>query len=226
MGLYGLLIVDPPAVRDPLTGRTRVPAYRGGPFYDVEQLWVFDDMDPRWHLLDKSSGICGEDAGLHKFEPKYFLVNGKPTVSSVPADHAGVIAKPGDKILIRMLNASYSVLKIKMVCGCKIISVDGHPVGDEERPWSQPRALVRGDDLYLTTAGRHEILIDTTGFTTDPNPDTVYHLDEPYYFEVEFQHWATRKTQNKDNPGPSGMYLGKMKIPLTMSKIQLRKPAA
>ena len=221
MGLFGLLIVDPLPVVDTASGKMRIPAYRNGPFYEVEQFWVLDDIDPRWHTLDKSAGVCGDDAGLNKFEPKYFLINGVPTqwknTSGQPAfaENARIVAKKGDKVLIRVLNASYSVVKITLPCQCSVISVDGHSLGDPERPWSSHTPYDRGHPIYLTTAGRHELLIDTSTFGTPLFPGS---LDVPKTIEFEFQDWNRRKPQNYNQAGANDTYLGKARTTITVTK--------
>ena len=71
MGMIGPLIVDP------LEGPGVL--YSGGPTYQVERVWLVDDVDPRWHSQlggDHDQGLCGDDVGFNRFEPKYFMVNG------------------------------------------------------------------------------------------------------------------------------------------------------
>jgi hypothetical protein len=102
MGMYGLLIVDPPE------GPGRV--YKDGPEYDVETFWVADDIDPAWHLLDKEAGLCGGDVGMNVWKPRYFIVNGIEAIPNVAITDPGVAVRCGvnQRVLIRHLNASYS----------------------------------------------------------------------------------------------------------------------
>ena len=100
MGLYGLLIVDPPApAGSPLTA----PYRDGGPGfvdafspatnnvipYDVEAFWVSDEFDSRWHTLGHDAFMqkCDpddpvnpenftQDGILNDFQPDIFLVTG------------------------------------------------------------------------------------------------------------------------------------------------------
>jgi FtsP/CotA-like multicopper oxidase with cupredoxin domain len=77
MGLYGLLLIDPPdptAPNVPITYPTGGPGFaaRFNPAavaltdhvirYDVEAVWVPDSIDSRWHIL-------GHDAFMQKFVP-------------------------------------------------------------------------------------------------------------------------------------------------------------
>ena len=88
MGMYGVLIVDPitksPDTKnpnylyDPFTpGSTaEAPGITAGAPYGAELILVFDDVDPVWHKLSHNAGMCGDDVGLDKFNPRYFLING------------------------------------------------------------------------------------------------------------------------------------------------------
>jgi FtsP/CotA-like multicopper oxidase with cupredoxin domain len=193
MGLYGLLIVDP---KPDAAGK--VAAYTGGPYYDVEKFWVLDDMDPRWHRitdLDHDIGLCGEDGGLNIFEPKHFLISGTPTRPNVAADAQKIVAGPGKKILIRLLNASYSVLQVKINgLEAQVISVDGHALN---KPWNSWMTIAPGTTFQMPTAQRYDLLIDTGSRANMGKTGT-------YKVEFEFQHWITRKVHNAGDPTYEG----------------------
>lgn len=187
MGLYGLLVVDP---KPDANGKVR--AFENGPEYDVEAFWVLDDMDPRWHQItdaDHNIGLCGTDASLNIFQPKYFLISGTPTRPDAPCVKQKVVAGVGNKILIRLLNASYSVLAVKFESlRVQIISVDGHALN---QPWNKPLDVPPGQVIYLSTAQRYDLLIDTT---LPVNNKKKYNGVNPVTFE--FQDWITRKRHN------------------------------
>ena len=112
MGMFGLIIIDPPDgpghfLADREGRADRIP-------YQVEKIWVASNIDPRWHNEIRGrgheAGLCGEDVGLNRFEPKYFLLNGVFSNRTMEDPRAVVRAKVGDTILLRILNASYSVL--------------------------------------------------------------------------------------------------------------------
>ena len=131
-GLYGPLIVEDP--NDP-----------GG--YDVEAVLVLDDwldgvdgQDPDTQLatLKKgmdmssmggghmemfSSRILGGDAG--DVGHKLFLINGR-----TPADPVSVKAKPGQRVLLRLINASADTAYRFAVGGHRltVVATDGYPV--------------------------------------------------------------------------------------------------
>lgn len=187
MGLFGLLVVDP---KPDANGKIR--AFKDGPLYDVEAMWVLDDMDPRWHTLtnlDEDVGLCGEDNGLNIFEPKYFLISGTPTRPNVSTTRQKVFAKAGDKILIRLLNASYSVAAITFPSlQVQIIAADGHPLN---KPWNRPVTIPPGTPIHMATAQRYDLLIDTALPINKSNGSNGINR-----VNFEFQHWITRKRHN------------------------------
>ena len=176
MGMYGFLIVDPPE------GPGRL--YQGGPAYDVEALWAFDDVDPRWHEMNHDAGMCGDDVGLDRFEPKYFLISGVPSHKTKTDPRVRVNAKVGQRILLRCLNASYSVVSIRImgleaVCfGC-----DGRGMDDPERPWLQPIPWHADEPYEMVTAQRRDLIVQPT-------------VPGAYKVIVEFRDWITGKIQN------------------------------
>ncbi len=194
MGLYGLLVVDPKP-----DGYGRVNAYKGGPFYtpNRERFWVFDDIDPRWHTLDDNAGLCGDDAGLNVFQPKYFFVNGIENTKCTAHTGVRINANSGEKVLIRMLNASYSVVKITIE-GLKgdIISVDGHALDTSVRPWCSWEPVPANQPIFISTAGRKDLLIDL-----DPAKNSFVRGRE-YKVVFEFQDWIKRTIHNANAPKP------------------------
>ena len=96
---FGLLIVDPK-----IKGRGWLTDY--GPQYHVpsEREWVADDMDPRWHNFSHDDGLCGEDVGLNRFEPKYFLLNGVFNNRTMTDTRAVATVPVGKTLLVRLLN--------------------------------------------------------------------------------------------------------------------------
>jgi len=64
----------------------------------------------KWRELNHSAGLCGDDAGLNIFKPKYFMISGVPSPKTKTDPRVVINAKVGQRILIRHLNASYSML--------------------------------------------------------------------------------------------------------------------
>jgi FtsP/CotA-like multicopper oxidase with cupredoxin domain len=155
MGMYGFLIVDPP------TGKGRL--YEGGPAYDVEALWAFDDVDPEWRKLEHQAGLCGNDVGLNVFVPKYFMCSGVPNPLTRTDPRVVVNAKVGQRILVRHLNASYSLTSTRFSgLDATIYTVDGRPLSHPDHPWSTPIQLAAGSPLETCTGQRRDIIIVPT----------------------------------------------------------------
>ncbi|MGB3166881.1 MAG: multicopper oxidase domain-containing protein [Alteraurantiacibacter sp.] len=178
LGMFGGLIVDPPDEGD---GQKRI--YTGGPVYDSEKFWVVDDMDPRWHLIgDHDAGLCGMDVGLNRFEPEYFLLSGVFNNRTEEDTRAVVEAQPGERVLIRLLNASYSRLEVRFACDVTIVESDGHMWGKE--PWCPNTVLVpAGERIEMVPAQRYGLMLTTQGVGDIP-------------VEMKFRHWITGKVQH------------------------------
>lgn len=200
MGMFGLLVVDPENSEEHRARTGRRLAYNHGsspnvPEYDTEQAWVFDDVDPVWRdEVEADDGLCGEDVGFNNFNPKFFLVNGEPkpprksfSAPDTPIGRASIVAWEGDKILIRMLNASYSIVKVTLPLEAKIISVDARPLS---QPWNRWITHTAREPFYLSTATRYELLIDLAA-PANRNATGVLTAD------FEFQHWCKRVVHNK-----------------------------
>jgi len=195
MGLYGAVVVDPRP--DPVT--KKVAAFEGGPFYDVEQFWVFDDIDPRWHFLDHGDGLCGEDVGLNIFEPQYFMVTGGVSKQGTSVAKARIAARQNQKILVRLINAAYSQVRVRIEgLEFDIISVDGHPLG--KYPWNRPQRVAPGEEIVLATATRYDVLID---LASAANKAAIL-KKKTFRTEFEFVDWITWKRQNAGVPGYEG----------------------
>lgn len=106
MGMYGALIVDPPEGPGKL--------FSNGPSYDVEAFWVVDEIDSRWHTLSWDAGTCGQDVGLNRLEPDYFLITGVDgsgsSAMNLPPISANV--QVGQKLLARYICAGYHPQRI------------------------------------------------------------------------------------------------------------------
>ena len=183
MGLYGPLIVDPPkGFGFPFRGAENTKYT-----YDVEALWVADDVDPKWHELNHSAGLCGDDVGLNIFRPKYFFVSGAYKNATGTDNRVAITARRGQRILIRLLNASYSVLGVKINnLPAEIISVDGHPLVSPDRPWSSAKVIPAGREFHVSTAVRHDLWIDTSRAS----------VGSSYKVEFKYYDWVTKRVHN------------------------------
>lgn len=161
LGMYGMLIVDPPA---PVGAGIQAPYVDGGPGYtrlanattryDKETFWVADDIDISWRNLDKSFGVQELDSptapftggfqnipsgGLNDFEPDFFVVTG------VTVGTNGVLELPSAAQLERnpALETLYSFIRPGILAGQKLLI----------------RAL---NASYCTTVWRFPVSVDGT----------------------------------------------------------------
>jgi FtsP/CotA-like multicopper oxidase with cupredoxin domain len=175
MGMYGLLIVDPPNGPGTL--------YAGGPAYDVEAMIVADDCDPRWHVIgqaDHHAGVCSGDPGLERFEPKYFLINGVPSPRSLTDARCVIRAKSGQRVLFRLLNASYSDIRLRVAgLPATIHMQDARPLDGR---YARPIAVPVGGEVASSSAQRHDLIV-------------VAGAPGTHLVRVEFRHWVTGAVQ-------------------------------
>ncbi|MBI4287473.1 MAG: multicopper oxidase domain-containing protein [Chloroflexi bacterium] len=210
MGLYGAFIVDAKKPDTPEARDVPDPPYPpGGPGfvrafnpptnvakYDVEVLWVLDDIDTRWHRLghdafmqkcDPENPIAAEnftqDGFLNDFRPDVFVLSGeaKRADDNTPFEKAAIHAKVGQTVLIRFIDATYTVNEIRMGLPRQLIAEDGYPFGVPPRGrYSFPIDVSAGQPIRFTAAMRGDALIRPT---------------EPGRFPVTFDyfHWITGK---------------------------------
>ena len=170
MGMYGVLIIDPVTkspdtnnpnyLYDPLPGDS-APGITAGAPYSAESILVFDDVDPRWHTLDHNAGMCGDDVGLDKFNPKYFLINGVHNGRTQTDAKTVTKATAGRNVMLRIANASYSRLHVTLPFNCYIVEVDGRPLRtNPAKGWfSSPKYMAAGSKLEVGVAQRYAIWV-------------------------------------------------------------------
>jgi hypothetical protein len=157
--MYGALIIDPPQ------GAGFVRRMNAIIPYDVEAVWVADEIDPIWHSFNHNAGIkCpyGEDATLNDFNPTAFLVTGVPSSGAVITDpRVAINAKVGQTILLRIGQAGYTVQRFTIKgLDAEVIEIDGRPLGQAPHsPYSRPFTIRAGASFELTSGQRWSLLI-------------------------------------------------------------------
>ncbi|MBI4296332.1 MAG: multicopper oxidase domain-containing protein [Chloroflexi bacterium] len=210
MGLYGAVIVDPKKPDTAEVGDVPAPPYpAGGPGfvrafnppnhlvkYDVEALWVPDDIDTRWHRLghDAFMQACNpdnpiaaenftQDGILNDFRPDIFLLTGEARRidDDTPFEKAAINCKVGQTVLVRFIDATYTVNEIRVGLPAKIVAEDGYPFGVPPRgQYSHPIDLAPGQPIRLTAAMRGDALIRPTSPGRFP-------------VTIDYFHWITGK---------------------------------
>lgn len=210
-GMYGLLIVDPAVPGAPFADGGPGVTYVGNDLvpYDAEALWVADDVDLRWHLLDVADGLGDPDQDarsgfmriddprnprLHDFRPTVFVVTGVAASVNLP-DPAPIVAaagtavtprvRRGQRLLVRTLDAAYCQTRWTFPAELPgtVTAADGRTHGREPfGRYSRPRSLASmGHRFELSTARRHDVLLEIPPTAAPGN----------YEVRVGFHHWIT-----------------------------------
>ena len=190
MGMFGPLVIDPRP--DPALPAGARRAFGDGPAYDVatETLLVPYAVDPRWHRLDHSAGLSGEDVGLHRFEPQHFYLLGGELASPPRGDRVwalqGLRTVPvgtGLPTLLRVLDAGYFPSRLRFTDAAgrevpigRVLAHDGRPYRDTSRRPSPPVQLP-ASRLTLGAAERYDVLVQP------PAPGD-------YLLHVDWLHWV------------------------------------
>ena len=167
MGMFGYLVIDPPAGRGQL--------YVGGPRYEVEALWASYDVDPFWRTYGHASGekdAIAEGTRLNRFRPRYFTVNGVDAPQSLRSPKTTVRARVGQRILLRHLTGAFfpNVVRFASALNPVVHMSDGEPL-----PAPTP---LPGNVLHTTTAERYDLILTPSSTGT-------------HTVTYEFRHWLT-----------------------------------
>jgi hypothetical protein len=92
-----------------------------------------------------------------------------------------ISARLGQRVLVRLLNASYSTLRVTLGCDAVWAGCDGHGMG--RRPWCDPVTIPAGTPFLVSTAQRYDLILAPPAKGTYPA-------------RIEFLHWITGKVQN------------------------------
>jgi FtsP/CotA-like multicopper oxidase with cupredoxin domain len=167
MGMFGYLVVDPPAGRGLL--------YVGGPRYEVEAMWATYDVDPFWRTYGHASGeqdAIADGTRLNRFRPRYFTINGVDAPQSLRSPKTTVRARVGQPVLLRHLTGAYfpNVVRFPAALNPVVHMTDGEPLPAPTR--------LPGNVLRTTTAERYDLILTPSA----PGTHTVTY---------EFRHWLT-----------------------------------
>ena len=155
MGMFGGLVVYPAGTKASDEWKLPFPDARPEWRFNKEVVWPAYAADPRWHELNHAAGVCGEDVGLNRFDPEYFMLgrfsqdpNGEPIEGDAPTGSAlvddpvagqrnrqpiAVKATLGDSVYIRMISATYIPIEVdfgELNSQVKVIELDGRALRD------------------------------------------------------------------------------------------------
>lgn len=167
--------------------------------YDVEAFWVPDEIDSAWHVLGHDAFMqkCvpdnpvaaknfTQDGFLNNFRPDVFVMTGhgrraKGIGDSATFEKVAIKATVGQTILVRVLNAGYTIQEYTIGMPAEVIAMDGHPLGvPPAHSYSHPFTLATNQPFRLTSAMRHDLLITATQAGR-------------FRARVDFIHWVSGK---------------------------------
>jgi hypothetical protein len=151
MGLYGGVTGNAVAA----TATTPAEAYAGVP-YNNEVTLLFSEIDPALHaaVAGGTYGTAGGPTSTFNYQPKYFLINGKPHAAGA----APLATLPaGQKTLLRFLNAGLQT-HVPVINGqdLQLVAEDGNRYPWPRRQYSALLPAAKTVDAILTpqlTAG-------------------------------------------------------------------------
>lgn len=204
MGMFGPIIVDPPVSRTspppPGTRRHSVD----GPLYDIatETMIAPFSIDPRWHKLNHAAGLSGEDAGLNRFEPKYFVLLGGTVADRPKGDKVWAIsamranaARSGTApTLVRMVNVDYFPTRTRFLDAAGRPAVIAELISHDARPFWNTSSPA-GPAVQPSMAGQPLL---TSIIRSGAAEKFDFLLRPPtagrYTIAVDYLHWITGKT--------------------------------
>lgn len=148
MGLYGGVTNNAVAA----TATTPAEAYAGVP-YSNEVTLLYSEIDPALHAAVSSGayGSAGGPTSTFDYQPKYFLINGKPYAAGDPPL---AVLPAGQRTLLRFLNAGLQT-HVPVINGqyMQMIAEDGNPYpwpGNPRQQYSVLLPAAKTVDAILT----------------------------------------------------------------------------
>jgi len=159
--------------------------------YNLEKIWAVDDMDSRWHYPEPHHNHNMQDCdandpadpgtfykfgsmGMHHVELNDFrqdiftvtgvvmdVGSGPPFVGFINNPAIRIDAGVGQTVLLRYINASYTIQELTLPVNATVIAWDGHPLGlGGFHRFSTPYVVPAGTPIRTTSARRFDIIIN------------------------------------------------------------------
>lgn len=173
-GMYGLIIVKPKGLYN--------TTWEGGYIYDAESSLLMSEIDTNWHTIDmiRHHYTDGDvSISIPKYQPQYFLVNGK-SGSQLKEENQTIKMFKAGTFYLRLANiGNYgNRVIIPASINAKIISSDGRPLPEVEFT----------NEIEVMPGERYGVLIETT----DSLMDSI-HVE---YFNLNTSELAGQETIN------------------------------
>jgi plastocyanin len=143
MGMYGMIVVR-------AAGGAK-NAWTGGPAFNSDRKWLMSEVDSVWHYHVPVHDTLMDTLRIPKYEPQYFLINGKCGSEVSSDDSISIKGSVGEKILMRMANIGYLANRIIFPSwlNAQIIDSDGRPL---------PSAIVN-DTCFMMPGERFSVML-------------------------------------------------------------------
>jgi hypothetical protein len=173
--------------------------------YHQEKIWAVDSLDSFWHQLNPNHDLnmqkCNAndpnapgnfyqfgsgDFELNTFNPDVFTVSGvvldspqlvRPFSGTINHPAIAINAQQGEIVLLRYINASYTIQELRLPVPATVIAWDGHPLGVGPaggfHAFSTPYTVPAGNPIRTTSARRMDIIIDTRSLPTGTSNATI-----------------------------------------------------
>ena len=137
--------------------------------------------------------MCGDDVGLDKFNPTYFLINGVHNGITQTDKRTVTKTTAGKNVLVRLANASYSKLHVTLDIDAWIVEVDGRPLRTNaaKGAFAKPKLLPKGTKLEVAVAQRYALWIPE-----DPARRLQHHRQLP---SLDHQQEAFRRSGHRQD---------------------------
>jgi hypothetical protein len=145
MGMYGMIVVR-------AAGGVKT-VWTGGPVYNKDYKWLMSEIDSTWHYHVPVHDTLLDTLHIPKYQPNYFLINGKCGSEISNDDSIKVSGSQNEKILLRLANIGYLTNRIVFPnwLNAQILDSDGRPL---------PNAIVN-DTCYIMPGERYSVMIQS-----------------------------------------------------------------
>jgi len=150
MGMYGMIVVR-------AAGGAKT-AWTGGPSYNKDYKWLTSEVDSVWHYHIPVHDTLADTVHVPKYNPNYFLINGKCGNEINSDDSIKITGAEGEKILMRLANIGFLTNRIIFPSwlNAKIIDSDGRPLPN----------MIINDTCYIMPGERFSVMLQSNIQTT------------------------------------------------------------
>ena len=150
LGMFGTVIIRP-------SNGSTSRIWDSGPSFDKEYLWHLTTYDSPWHSAGGGNGPGGPGGpgavadSLMRYNPDYFMINGKDGNNPHTDSATAITAAAGDRVLIRINGTSYMPGMVRMGgLPFEVVASDGRPLAQSYTATEQLCCAGERYDIILT----------------------------------------------------------------------------